>query len=85
MGGLYLYPIFCLNSNLYICFKGGVYLLIHFLGNFREKTKKVPTHSLFRKLSEISPKFPKKLEALLLVTQLGKGNFFDSCKFPKAL
>ena len=55
---------------------GGTYLLIHFLGNFREKTKKVPTHSLFRKLSEISPKFPKKLEALLLVKQLGTGNFY---------
>ena len=63
--------------------KGGTYLLIHFLGNFREKTKKVPTHSLFRKLSEISPKFPKKLEALLLVKQLGKGNFLDSRKFPE--
>ena len=62
---------------------GGTYLLIHFLGNFREKTKKVPTHSLFRKLSEISPKFPKKLEALLLVKQLGKGNFLDSRKFPE--
>ena len=63
--------------------QGGTYLLIHFLGNFREKTKKVPTHSLFRKLSEISPKFPKKLEALLLVKQLGKGNFLDSRKFPE--
>ena len=62
---------------------GGTYPLAHFLGNFREKTKKVPTHSLFRKLSEISPKFPKKLEALLLVKQLGKGNFLDSRKFPE--
>jgi hypothetical protein len=61
---------------------GGTYLLTHFLGNFQEKTKKVPTHSLFRKLSEISPKFPKKLTALLLLTHLRKGNFLDSRKFP---
>ena len=66
-------------------YPGEVHLLIHFLGNFRKKTKKVPTHSLFRKLSEISPKFPKKLEALLLVKQLGKGNFLDSRKFPNKL
>ena len=66
-------------------YKGGTYLLIHFLGNFREKTKKVPTHSLFRKLSEISPKFPKKLEALLLVKQLGTGKFFGFENLTKAL
>ena len=32
---------------------GGTYLLAHFLGNFREKTKKVPTRTVSRKLPEI--------------------------------
>ena len=35
---------------------GGTYPLAHFLGNFREKTKKVPTRTLSRKLPK---KFPK--------------------------
>ena len=45
--------------------KGGTYPLAHFLGNFREKTKKVPTRTVSRKLPEISRKFSKKLTALL--------------------
>ena len=44
---------------------GSTYRLAHFLGNFREKTKKVPTRTVSRKLPEISRKVPKKLRALL--------------------
>ena len=63
-----------LQSNIYACWlqngfpsfnkNGGTYPLAHFLGNFREKTKKVPTRTLSRKLSDNSRKFPKKLSAL---------------------
>ena len=35
---------------------GGTYPLAHFLGNFGEKTKKVPTRTVSRKLPEISQK-----------------------------
>ena len=34
--------------------EGGTYPLAHFLGNFREKTKKVPTRTVSWKLTEIS-------------------------------
>ena len=44
--------------------KGGTYRRTHFLGNFREKTKKVPTTTVSRKLSEVYRKFLKKLRAL---------------------
>ena len=37
---------------------GGTYPLAHFLGNFQEKTKKVPTRTVSRKLPEIYCKFP---------------------------
>ena len=53
----------------YPCSHGGTYLLIHFLGNFREKTKKVPTRTVSRKLSEIFQKFLKKFRALLPLAQ----------------
>ena len=55
---------------------GGTYLLTHFLGNFREKTTKVPTRTVSRKLSKVSLKFPKNFQALLPLTQLRTGNFF---------
>ena len=50
--------------------KGSTYRLAHFLGNFREKTKKVPTRTLSRKLSEYFRKFPKKFRALLPLAHL---------------
>ena len=56
--------------------RGGTYLLTHFLGNFREKTRKVPKRTVSRKLSGISQKFPKNLQALLPLTQLRTGIFF---------
>ena len=64
--------------------KGGTYPLAHFLGNFREKTKKVPTRTVSRKLPEISLKVPKKLRALLPLAHFRKGNFSDSRKFLKS-
>ena len=51
---------------------GGTYPLAHFLGNFREKTKKVPTRTVSRKLSEISLRFPKKFIALLPLAHFSK-------------
>ena len=63
---------------------GGTYPLAHFLGNFREKTKKVPTRTVSRKLSEISRKVPKNLGALLPLAHFRKGNFSDSRKFLKS-
>jgi hypothetical protein len=47
-----------------------------FLGNFREKSKKVPQHTVSKKFLEIPQSFPKKLRALLLDIQLRTGNFF---------
>jgi hypothetical protein len=53
----------------------------HFLGNFREKTRKVPRRTVSRKFPEIPPKFPKKLTALLPLTHLLRiRNYFDSWK-----
>ena len=52
--------------------KGGTYPLAHFLGNFREKTKKVPTRTVSRKLSEISLRFLKKFKALLPLAHFSK-------------
>ena len=49
---------------------GSTYRLAHFLGNFREKTKKVPTRTLSRKLSEHFQKFPKNFRALLPLAHL---------------
>ena len=57
---------------------GSTYRLAHFLGNFREKTKKVSTRTLPRKLSEISRKFPKKFRALLPLAHFKKGNFLGN-------
>ena len=53
------------SEVLFILELGITYLLAHFLGNFREKTKKVPTRTVSWKLTEISWKVPKKLRALL--------------------
>ena len=52
--------------------EGGTYPLAHFLGNFREKTKKVPTRTVSRKLSEISLRFLKKFKALLPLAHFSK-------------
>ena len=57
---------------------GSTYPDLQFLGNFREKSKKFPTPTVSKKLSEISPNFPKKLRALLPDLQLRTGNF---CRF----
>ena len=56
-----------------------IFIVSQFLGNFREKTKKVPTRTVSRKLPEIS----QKVRALLPLTQLRIGNIFDSRKFPE--
>ena len=64
------------------------------LANFNKDMLRhhIATHSLSSPItSETVPlkfpgnfqKFPKKLEALLLEKQLGKGNFLDSRKFPE--
>ena len=53
------------ENGHYTSHRGGTYPLAHFLGNFQEKTKKVPTRTVSRKLPEISRKFSKKLTALL--------------------
>ena len=58
--------------------KGSTYPDLQFLGNFREKSKKFPTPTVSKKLSEISPNFPQKLRALLPDLQLRTGNF---CRF----
>ena len=60
------------------------YPVTHFLGNFREKTKKVPTRTVSRKLPDNYRKFPKKLTALLPLANFRKGNFSDSRKFLKS-
>ena len=57
---------------------GSTYPDLQFLGNFREKSKKFPTPTVSKKLSEISPNFPKNLRALLPDLQLRTGNF---CRF----
>ena len=46
-----------LNYNFKGTSFGGTYPLAHFLGNFREKTKKVPTRTVSRKLPEKSGNF----------------------------
>jgi hypothetical protein len=65
---VYLLELVIYKDILIAHLSGGTYLLTHFLGNFREKTKKVPTRTVSRKLPEISRKFPKKLTALLPLT-----------------
>ena len=76
---LFLYRSVKMTTN-----NGGTYPLAHFLGNFREITKKVPTRTVSRKLPEISLKVPKKLRALLPLAHFRKGNFSDSRKFLKS-
>ena len=57
---------------------GSTYPDLQFLGNFQEKSKNFPTPTVSKKLSEISPNFPKNLRALLPDLQLRIGNF---CRF----
>ena len=73
-GLFYFWDQFFLGSTK----KGSTYPDLQFLGNFREKSKKFPTPTVSKKLSEISPNFPKKLRALLPDLQLRTGNF---CRF----
>ena len=51
------------------------YILAHFLGNFREETKKVPTRTVSKKFPKVSRKFPIKFRALLPLAHFRKGNF----------